>query len=102
VKPETKLSRAIREQLTKCGFMVERIQSGKVKVRRGWMYLASKGTPDLHLVGLGWLEVKRPGEEPDDEQLRWHAQARGRGARVAVVHSVAEAVELARVWRKCS
>ncbi len=103
MKSETKLSKAIREQLEKCGFMVERIQSGSVRVRGGRMQLASKGTPDLHLVGLnGWLEVKRPGEEPSEVQLRWHEQARGRGARVAVVESVWGAVQVASEWRKDS
>jgi len=65
------------------------------------------GSPDLVSIlrapdGLGvWfcLEVKRPGEEPDDEQKKVHEIWRSFGALVYVVHSVAEArtaLEIAR------
>src|SRR5262245_18672644 len=97
---ETELSRAIRRELERLGFMVERIQSGQHRVTGGYVHCASKGTPDLHLVGLGWLEVKRPGETVSEDQARWHARARRAGARVAVVDHVFQAVEIALMWKR--
>ncbi len=96
---ETQLSHAIQQALAKCGFMVERIQSGKVKVKRAWMQLASEGTPDLHVVGVGWLEVKVGKGKLSEAQECWHRRAIARGARVAVVRSVQEAVETVVEWR---
>ncbi len=98
---ETGLSRSIQDALKSLGFMVLRIQSGKVKVRRAWMHLCEPGTPDLHLVGLNaWIEVKRPKQKPTQEQIAWHTKARLAGARVAIVTSVSEAVEAARRWKR--
>ena len=98
---ETRLSREIQDALTSIGLMVIRIQSGKVQVRRAWMQLAEPGTPDLHVVGLDlWLEVKLPGQRPSKIQEQWHARARRAGASVEVVHSVGEAIEVARLLRE--
>ena len=52
------------------------------------------GSPDLvGILGGRWfcLEVKVPGDEPDDHQLRCHAVWRRFGAFVEVVTSVDEA-----------
>jgi hypothetical protein len=97
---ETELKREIVQKLEKCGFWVERIQSGKVKVRGGWMYLASEGTPDLHLVDLGaWLEVKTDDGEPSPEQVDWHKRAAAAGVRVATVRTPKEAIQAALDWK---
>lgn len=98
-KAETELSKAIRDNLEKLGFMVERIQSGSVKVQRGFMRLASAGTPDLCIIGLGWLEIKRPGQKLTEDQERWHDRARRAGAWVAVAESVSDAAAIALRWR---
>ena len=44
---ETPIIRAILDGLHKLGIESWRCQSGKVKVRGGWMELAPTGTPDL-------------------------------------------------------
>lgn len=85
--PETELTRGLREAIRSLGMPCERVHSGKVKVKRGWMQLASVGTPDLWSP-LCWIECKMPGEKPTPEQLAWHATAERWGCRVEVVQSV--------------
>ncbi len=97
---ETELKREIVEKLERCGFWVERIQSGKAKVRGGWMELDSDGTPDLHLVALGaWLEVKTDEGELSEAQKDWHRRATCAGVRVATVRSSKEAIQFALDWK---
>jgi len=95
---ETDISRAIRDELKRLGFWPVRIQSGKVKVKGGWMQLAEPGTPDICLVGLGWFEVKTSTGERLPSQVAWHSRAAREGVRVATVRSVREAVEVAIRW----
>lgn len=97
---ETQLSRSIQAALLRAGFWVIRVQSGMVKVRRGFMHLAPVGTPDLHIIGEGWIEVKVPGQELKPEQALWHEKARRLGVRVEVAESAKEAVETALRWRR--
>lgn len=59
-------------------------------------YGLGKGSPDLVFIlaptgRMGGLEVKCPGEEPTEEQLKCHAQWRRFGAFVAVVRSPQDA-----------
>ncbi len=93
---ETELYDPIKKTLERCGHIVTRIHSGKVKVRGGWMQLAPKGTPD-HVVsspnGLTtWLETKTPVGELNADQKAWHERAKRGGHRVVVVRSPAEAL----------
>lgn len=89
---ETDLKLAIRKRLEAHGFVVVRVQAGKVKVRGGWMQLAPKGTPDLVVVApYCWLEVKLPGEERSDDQVAWHEWAEANGVPVATVESPGQA-----------
>lgn len=54
-KPETEISKAIGEQLNQLGVYNLRLNSGKVKVRGGWMLLARKGLlTDWHY----WMVVR--------------------------------------------
>jgi hypothetical protein len=99
-KPETKLSKAVHDALLAAGFWSLRIQSGKHKVRRGYLHCAEAGTPDRYVVGLGWMEIKRPGEELSYDQKRWHKRATELGERVVVVESASEAVKVAMWWRE--
>jgi hypothetical protein len=98
-KPETKLSKEIQDALSKLGFWSIRIQSGSVKVRRGYMSLAEPGTPDRYVIGYGWLEIKMPGKKLSGDQLAWHARARELGERVEVAESVPQAVDVVLGWR---
>ncbi len=101
---ETPISKDARERLTLAGFHVTRVQSGRVRVRRGMMHLAESGTPDL-LVEVcapvyGWLEAKRPDGPKRKSQIEWHAKARKRGCFVATFESAHEALETVKGWRR--
>lgn len=91
-KPETTLQASIVEALQRAGRIVIRVQSGQVKVRGGWMHLAPKGTPDLYVIGWGWLETKTEDGKLSPEQERMHALIGGAGELITVVRSVAEAL----------
>jgi hypothetical protein len=79
---------------------VWRCQSGRVRVRRGWMHLSPAGTPDV----IGWLrdgrflgiEVKRPGEKPTEIQEECRRRIIAAGGVAAIVRAVAEAVAVVR------
>ena len=99
---ETEISKRIRDGLTARGCRVIRIQSGILRVLRGkipyFVHCAEAGTPDLAVLLPGeparhiWLEVKRPGQKPTPEQIRWHLWAKKSGVEAFVVHSLAEAL----------
>lgn len=104
-KPETVLSRAIQDALIAIGAMVVRVQSGKVPVKRGWLQLAPKGTPDLWVARYGrtgWFEVKCGKGERTPEQIAWAETAARHGIRVVEVRSVTEAVEAVRGWERAA
>jgi hypothetical protein len=83
---------AIVAALSAAGRIPVRVHSGKVKVRGGWMQLAPNGTPDLYVVGWGWLECKTDTGKLNADQMRMHRLLRAEGERVAVVRSAAEAL----------
>jgi hypothetical protein len=97
VSGETAISRSIKAALVSLGCMVIRVQSGMVSKGAHWIHLAQAGTPDLCVMTPDaktvWCETKTPVGSLSDEQKNWHAEARKRGHRVAVVRSVSEAVE---------
>lgn len=99
---ETDISREIRATLTRAGYHVERVNSGKVPTRNGYFVGASAGTPDTVIVSplaaAGWLETKTEIGSLNPRQRAWHAKARRRGVRVGVVRSPREAVELVKSW----
>jgi hypothetical protein len=99
-RPEANEQRAIVRALESVGAWVIRVQSGgQIRVRRGRMQLAEAGTPDLHIVGLGWLEVKSATGKLTTEQRAWHQRAANLGVRVAVVQSTREAMETYLAWK---
>lgn len=93
---ETSLYDPIKKALERCGHIVTRVHSGKVKVRGGWMQLADPGTPDHHVMSPNgqstWLETKTPVGKLNEAQLAWHERAKRNGHRVKVVRSAAEAL----------
>jgi hypothetical protein len=101
---ETQLMTAIRDACLATGrCRLFRNNSGKLPDRNGrWItYGLGLGSPDLvgFLVPSGrflGLEVKVPGKKPTPEQVAWHRAASEAGALVAVVTSVAEALEVVR------
>lgn len=90
---ESLTQRAIVVALRSAGLIAIRIQSGKVRVKGGWMLLAPNGTPDLYVIGWGWLECKTDEGELNADQQRMHERIRKAGERVAVVRSPQEALE---------
>ena len=100
---ETDIQRAILDALAAIGAFAFRTNSSKgaVKVRGGWVTLCPPGTPDILIVvpprgRLLGLEVKTAKGEERESQLAWASRARGLGAGVETVRSVAEAVEAYR------
>ena len=103
---EQDLTRAIIESVnTSALAFVWRNHSGLVKVRRAWMHLAPKGSPDVigylldgsaRVVGL---EVKLPKEKPSELQEEWRARILAAGGVAAVVRSVGESLEVLRAAR---
>src|SRR5262252_8425545 len=90
MKIETPISRDIRTALKQIGVPCYRIQSGRVKVRGGWMHLNDAGTPDLLATPLIrvmsdemeialWIEVKVPGKWLRPEQVEFGTRTRNRG-----------------------
>ena len=97
---ETDLSRSIQAALEASGVWVERIQAGQHRVKGGYLRCASPGTPDLLCVELSlWLEVKTGNGKPRPSQELWHARAKSKGLRVAIVRSVSEALDAVNMWR---
>lgn len=88
--------------IARLGCIAWRVNSGG---RRGRVTLAKAGTPDILGVlapsgRLFGLEAKMPGKKPTEVQRAWHEAAIASGVRIAVVHSVAEAVEVVREWQR--
>jgi hypothetical protein len=96
---ETELQASIKKALEGMGVWV--IRTG-VSVKRSNRGTSSgvPGMPDLCLPRYGWLEVKQPGHTLSPRQVAWHQKAAAHGIRVATVHSVLEAVEAVRSWRR--
>lgn len=102
-KPETEISKAIGEQLNQLGVYNLRLNSGKVKVRGGWMHLCPEGTPDRLVLLNGraiFVEVKQPGEKPTPEQIACHEEIRRHGGVVLVLESAAQVWEAITGLRK--
>ena len=85
---------------------VIRVQSGGLQVKRGFMNLAPKGTPDLLVVlprgRVAWIEVKRPGEDLTDAQSEWSDWAQAADHFHCVATSGQEAVDFVSYVLKAS
>jgi len=94
---ESAIQSAILDALRLAGHWPMRVNAGGY---RAGARLAPAGTPDICLIDLGaWLEVKAPGGRLSPLQRRWHAKAKRKGVRVAVVTSVDEAMAAVRGWQ---
>ena len=95
---ETDIQTAIRIELSKRGCFVQRTNVGTFYMADGRpVRIGIPGQSDLcgHRPGDGrsfYIEVKRPGEEPRENQERFLRQMRDSGALAGVAHSVEEAV----------
>ncbi len=90
----------IIEYLTLRAWIVERMNSGKIPAKYGtktrYIHLHTTGTPDVQAIRKAangftevlYVEVKRPGEKPTEEQQAQHERLREQaGARVIVATS---------------
>lgn len=95
---ETDLMNMIRVELSKRGCFVQRTNSATLYTKDGRpVRIGIPGQSDLcgHRPGDGrawYIEVKRPGEKPRENQERFLRQMRDSGALAGVAHSVEEAV----------
>ena len=95
---ETDLMNLIRCELSKRGCFVQRTNSATLYTKDGRpVRIGIPGQSDLcgHRPGDGrafYIEVKRPGEKPRENQKRFLRQMRDSGALAGVAHSVEEAV----------
>lgn len=98
-KAETTLSKQIADQLDQLGIWHLRLNSGRVKVRGGWMHLCPEGTPDRVCLLEGravFIEVKVPGEQPTPEQIACHERIKQNGGIVLVIETAAQVWESLR------
>ena len=95
---ETDLQTAIRIELSHRGCFVQRTNSATLYTKDGRpVRIGMPGQSDLcgHRPGDGrafYIEVKKPGEKPRDNQERFLQAMRNSGALAGVAHSVEEAV----------
>lgn len=95
--PEGTVKAEIHDYLVRTGAFFFRMNSGKVKVRGGWVYLCPPGTAD-YLVFQGampcWAEIKKPGKvalTPDvKRQGAFAEKVQSMGHRHAQVQSLEE------------
>lgn len=93
---ETQISKEIRDYLNKRGIYNLRLNSGKVRVRGGWMQLCDEGTPDRYCLFKGksiFIETKVPGEKPTDEQLAAHDRIRRSGGIIIIAERLDDVIE---------
>lgn len=76
-----------------------RIQCGSPRVRGGVLHGAPTGTPDIGAIVAGravFFECKLTGNVPSGDQVEAHRRLRSAGAKVYVVTSVHEALDVVR------
>lgn len=94
---EAAIQRQVLDYLRLRRIPATRNQAGHVRVGSSWLNLGAAGWPDIiacwrgHFLGI---EVKRPGEQPSEEQQRVHEELAAAGAIILIVHSI-EDLELA-------
>ena len=96
---EAQLVRLTLEALAIHGIWAFRINSGTFSVDGCPVSGAPAGTPDIHVVGLGWLKAKTARGQLSTSQKIWHAKARKRGVNVGVFRTVREALDLVDDWQ---
>jgi hypothetical protein len=96
VTPETQLKNDVVKYLKAAGLFFFRMNSGKVKVRNGWMVLCPKGTGDF-LIFRGplifWAELKAAGQATSKEVSQKQQEFRERVLSEGHHHARCESVE---------
>ncbi len=90
--PEGKVKAAVIDALEKTGVHHVRIQSGKVRVRGGWMCLAKEGTADILCCPNSrlpvWLELKQLKGKQRECQIEFEASVRALGHSYHVIRGL--------------
>lgn len=94
---ETSISNTIAKYLNARRIFNFRVQAGRIQTKQGhWIHFADKGTPDrfcLYNERAVFIEVKRIGEKPTDDQLRVHGDIRSAGGIVIVAERLEDVIE---------
>lgn len=101
--PEGDLKAAVVTALNQLGHLWFRMQSGRVRVKRGWLHLHKEGTGDMLVFPPGrvcWLELKAEGQKTAKERVE--AQAAFGATVTALGHEyrICETVEEVRYYLK--
>lgn len=95
------LTTPLRKMLEQAGCLVFRMNSGRVKVRGGWMVLCPEGTADLLCFprsgGVVWLETKAVKKESHKAQREaqdaFRQRVEGFGHRYLYVRTIDEGMK---------
>lgn len=88
VRPPLLVPETIRENDIE-DYFIERIErAGGITRKVKW--IGVDGAPDRIVFGVGWVELKRPGEKPRSRQIEEHHKMRAAGERVDVLSTFAE------------
>jgi hypothetical protein len=97
---ESVVSRACKQYLKGRNIYHLRLNSGKIFYQGRWIHLCPEGTPDLFCLYRGkavFIETKRKGEKPTDEQLATHAYIIKSGGWVIVAYELDDLVRELKV-----
>ncbi len=95
----SELTGPLVKMLTQAGVTAIRMQSGKVRVRGGWMMLAPAGTADILCFPRGkvvWLETKTLKGELRQAQEAFRDRVMQMGHKYFVIRSIDEGLEAIR------
>lgn len=88
-KPEAKLQADVVGWLEQNGYTVWEMYKGST---RGGSVWATKGIPDLYILGWGWIELKSESGVISLEQYERHLELRAKFERVIVATSLEEVI----------
>lgn len=107
MKRENDIQAEVIAALRKMGKFVLRLNSGKARVKGGFIQLCPTGTPDIQVIEhidtktislsysrVTWLEIKRPREKQTPEQVEFEMTALQRGERYFICYSLSDALEI--------
>ncbi len=99
----SELTGPLVKMIRQMGILCERMNSGKVKVRGGWMQLHSAGTADVLCFPRGrvvWIEIKDARGHTNKEQVEAQAAFRDKvlelGHEYARITSIDQGLEAVR------
>lgn len=90
---EADVKLAVQQWLERAGYFWLRIQSGKVRVKRGYMQLCPEGTADLVVFHDGktcWIEMKADKGKQKPSQMIFEAKAKAAGHSYIIARSLDE------------